>query len=238
MADSVLLDSARDGSLGKSMNLQQGKRPANLLGGRTSAPAALFLGCLCLSGVTGCKTGTTAKNEDPLFGIKPPQVAPVPPANASNPSGAPQASWNSVPPPPAATSAGSTAALASLPGARPLRINEAAPGRAATFPTVQPIPRDVPQNPALLTTGAWTQATPGQKGSRQTDAAPVLTADQALAQLTAKGALSHKVETLADGRVRVTAVLSDRMSAGQLRHVEAEAATVSEAVGRLLMNRD
>jgi hypothetical protein len=213
------------------MNLHRRNKAAKVMRGRASVLAGLTLACLCAA---GCKTTPGGKNEDPLFGLRPPQVAPVPPANASALPGSPppQASWNSVPPLPTATSADSTAALASLPGARPLRINETQPKTSGT-PTVQPIPRDAADsNPALLTTG-WTQSTPAVNASiAAPQPQPQLSAEQALSQLKARGALAEKVEPAADGQFTVTALVA--MPAGQVRHFEAKRATVPEAVRAIL----
>jgi hypothetical protein len=212
------------------MNLHRRNKAAKVVRGRASVLAGFTLTCLCAG---GCKTTPSGKNEDPLFGLRPPQVAPVPPANASAlPGSPPQASWNNVPPLPTATSADSTAALASLPGARPpLRINEMQPKTSGT-PTVQPIPRDAPgSNPALLTTG-W-QSTPVVNPSI---AAPQLSAEQALAQLNARGAVANKVESAGDGQVLVTTLVA--LPAGQFRHFEARRPTVPEAVRAILKQID
>jgi hypothetical protein len=206
--------------------------------GRTSAPAALALGCACCLLVatgSGCKTGAGARKDDPLFGLKPPTVAPVPPSDhAQSPNSPPQASWNNVPPIPTLTSADSNAALASLPGARPLRINETPPPKS-TGPTVQPIPRDVPTNPGLLTTGGWQQAPATPASTTNASANPIVnqTPEQALALLKQRGVLSHKVDVVPEG-VRLTAVVPDRTRPGQFLTREVRAASVQAAVQALL----
>lgn len=233
MADSVLLETSRDGSLGKAMNMERWQRPVKA-GGRGSALAGLALGCACCLAAPGCKSVPDAKNEDPLFGVRPPQVAPVPPAASSPIANPPQASWNGVPPPPGAVSSGSTAAMASLPGGnRPLRINEAPPVPASSGgPSVQPLPREpVGGGSGLMTTGGWTQPVPGTVTSLP-PASPQLTQDQALAQLQARGAVGSKVERTANGQFLVSALIADRT--GQVRHVEARGATAEDAVQAIL----
>jgi hypothetical protein len=245
-ADPFLLEPAWDGSLGNSMSLQrlQGiNRRAKPAPGRMSAPAALALCCALLGSGTGCKTGIgPKKNEDPLFGLKPPTVAPIPPSDQAHANtDSPQASWNNIPPIPTMTSAGSTAALASLPGAKaPLRINDAQPARN-TGPTVQPIPRDVPANPGLLTTtGGW-QTPPATYAAGGATSPPLnpgnpaanQTPEQALAELKTRGVLSHKIDAVPEG-IRLTALVPDRTRPGQFLTREVRAPSVQAAVQTLL----
>ncbi len=201
------------------------------------AIAPISLGIAFAGGVTGCKTGANAKNNDPLFGVQPPQVAPVPPAgsNGSNlPPTAPTAAWNNVPPIPRTTSAGSTATLATLPGGRPLRINEQAPGKApSTGPNVQPIPRDVATNPGLLTTGAWAKQTP----AINIPSAPNISSEQALAQLDQRGVLQYKVDQVPEG-VRLTALVPNRADPTQFRSVVATATSVQDAAVAVLQKME
>jgi len=216
--------------------LNQANRRAKPAQRRTSAPAALALCCACcalVSAGSGCKTGAAARKDDPLFGLKPPTVAPLPPSDqAQAPNPAPQASWNNVPPIPTMTSAGSTAALATLPGARqPLRIHESPP--KSSGPTVQPIPRDVPANPGLLTTGGWQQPPPTNASTNAAANPNDQTPEQALAQLKARGVLSHKVDAVPEG-VRLTALVPDRSRPGQFLTREVRAANVQAAVQALL----
>src|SRR5262245_57694618 len=138
------------------MNLHKPKILSNRhLGGR-AVSAGLGFACLLLS-AAGCKFADTKPKDDPLLGVKPPNVTPVPPATSPNPGA--QSSRGVTPPIPSATSADSTAALASLPGGRQLSINESSgppPAPTPKTPNVQPIPRDAPATPGLLTTGLST----------------------------------------------------------------------------------
>lgn len=181
--------------------------------------------------VVGCKS---ADKEDPLFGVKPPQVNPVPPATSSNPGGAPRAQ---APPIPGNTSAVSTAALASLPGGRPLAINEPRPAQGSNTtvaPSVQPIPRDAGQAPALLTTGSWAQNPPA------TGSYPPATdnfVDPNFALLQARGASSQKVDQLPQG-VRLTVLVPNRANPGAVRVYEAVERDVATATQAILQQID
>jgi hypothetical protein len=95
---------------------------------------------------------------------------------------------------------------------------------------VHPIPRDVPTNPGLLTTGGWQQA-PATNASATPMASQ--TPEQALALLKERGVLSHKVDAVPEG-VRLTAVVPDRARPGQFLTREVRAANVQAAVQALL----
>jgi hypothetical protein len=199
-----------------------------------------WLGSLCLlAGVLGCNT-PDKKKDDPLFGVKP-QVNPVPPTTGAQTSGI-------VPPIPSTTSTGSTAAVASLPGARPLAIGEMpstdpAANPSAT-PNVQPIPRDAPGNPALLTTGSWGNSTqPLQQTPPITPNLPpppttVSPSDDAqFAPLRTRGAVSQKVDNVADG-VRVTAIVPNPNNSSSMRVFEATARDIAAAVQAIVQQID
>jgi hypothetical protein len=190
------------------------------------------------------EAGAAGKKDDPLFGLKAPTVAPLPLSDHSHAAtDSPQTSWNNIPPIPTMTSAGSTAALASLPGAKaPLRINDAQPNKSGG-PTVQPIPRDLPANPGLLTTtGGW--QTPANHAAGSATGPPLNplnpgnpganpTPEQALAELKTRGVLSHKVDAVPEG-IRLTALVPDRTRPGQFLTREVRASSVQSAVQTLL----
>ncbi|MCI0680868.1 MAG: hypothetical protein L0Y71_02090, partial [Gemmataceae bacterium] len=170
--------------------------------------------CLLLS-VAGCKFGDSKPKDDPLLGVKPPNVAPVPPTTGANPGG--QSSRTTTPPIPAATSAASTAALASLPGARQLSIDTSAPAPAPTpttssVPNVHAIPRDAPGAPGLLTAGHSTPPI--------TPNLPPAPGGDVFAPLQARGALGHTVDQIPEG-IRLTVLVPDRREPGTVRAYEA-----------------
>jgi len=192
-----------------------------------------------LAGALGCNT-PDKKKDDPLFGVKPPQVNPVPPT----PGAAPGAQTRGVVPPiPGATSSGSTAALATLPGGRPLAIDDprsADPAaNSSATPHVQPIPRELPTNPALLTTGSWTQ--PTQQTPPITPNLPppatVPAGDPQLALLQARGAISQKVDNVAEG-VHLTVIVPNRAAPGSMRIFETTARDVTAAVQAIVEQID
>jgi hypothetical protein len=119
-----------------------------------SLGAWVILG-ICSAALVGCSSTPATHSGDPLFGEyypKGPNGQPLPPPNPAQ-----KTTSIGVPPYPAANSASSTAAIAtntSLPGGRPLAINEknglngsltntsAPAGVGIGTPIVQPIPRD------------------------------------------------------------------------------------------------
>jgi hypothetical protein len=224
------------------MSLHKAKNLAN--GTASCRTHLVWLGTLCLLvGILGCNT-PDKKKDDPLFGVKP-QVNPVPPTTGANPGA--QTS-GIVPPIPSATSTGSTAAVASLPGGRPLAIGETpstdSAANPSTAPNVQPIPRDVPVNPALLTTGSWgtstqpLQQTPPITPNLPPPATTVSPADDAqFAPLQARGAVNQKVDNVAEG-VRVTAIVPNRDNSGSMRVFEATARDVPAAVQAIAQQID
>jgi hypothetical protein len=220
------------------MNLH---KPTSLTNGTAIARTHLaWLGTVCvLAGALGCNT-PDKKKDDPLFAVKP-QVNPVPPTTGAQTSGI-------VPPIPGATSAGSTAAVASLPGARPLAIDETRStdpaANPAAVPNVQPIPRDVPVNPTLLTTGSWGSSTqPVQQTPPITPnlppPAPTISPvdDVQFAPLRTRGAVSQKVDNVAEG-VRVTAIVPNRDNSGSMRVFESTARDVPAAVQAIVQQID
>lgn len=212
------------------MNL---RNPNNLSSRHTVAPAllaGLALACMSLS-AAGCKMGDNKPKDDPLLGIKPPNVNPVPPTTGANPGA--QSSRGVRPPIPSATSAGSTAALASLPGARQLSINEpsgpAPTPKSSGVPNVQPIPRDAPSTPGLLTTGLATPAV--------TPKLPPPSNVDVFAPLQARGALGRKVEQIPEG-VRLTVLVPNRAETGAVRIYEATARDSAAAVQAIVQQID
>lgn len=195
--------------------------------------AGLGLSCL-LTGTIGCKSAD--KKDDPLFGVKPPQVNPVPPTTGANPGAQ---SRTSVPPIPGSTSGGSAAALASLPNGRPLAINNTpptAPQKNSTAPNVQPIPRDVPPTPGLLTTGTWGQTAspiapnvPPASGGHSPDAQ--------FAPLQARGASAQFVEPIPEG-VHLRVLVPGRGATGSARVFEARARDTAAAVQAVVQQID
>lgn len=194
--------------------------------------AGLGIACLLLS-VAGCKFGDTKPKDDPLLGVKPSNVNPVPPTTGANPGA--QSSRGVAPPIPGATSAGSTAALASLPGARQLSINDssgrppAPTPKTSGAPNVQPIPRDTPTTPGLLTTGLSTPAV--------TPKLPPPSNDEIFAPLQARGALSQKVDQIPEG-VRLTVLVPNRNDSGAIQVYEAKARDAAAAVQAIVQQID
>ncbi len=192
------------------------------------------MSCLFAAGV-GCKSAD--KKDDPLFGVKPPTVNPVPPTTGAN-LGTPN---RGVPPIPDNTSAGSTAALASLPGGKALAINNpqapAPPPTSPTGPTVQPIPRDVPAStPNLLATGSWTPQTPGMPTSLPAPSSGNFV-DPQLAALQARGISNPKIENIPEG-VRVTVLAPTRGTPDSLQLYTATAGDTAGAVQAILQQID
>ncbi|MCS7044912.1 MAG: hypothetical protein NZO58_01010 [Gemmataceae bacterium] len=192
--------------------------------------------CGFCSSASGCKSANRHKaNDDPLFGVKPPQVSAVP--STSNSLGSPRAS---LPPLPQSTSATSNAALASLPGSRPLGIADAGAGWPApksTPPNVQPVPRDSPRTPPILTTGAWNPE-PGAAVKTSGGQQSVPTGgDPALAPLLSRGAVNPKVEPDPEG-VRLTVFVPNSASPGAMRIVTATARDLGAAVQAVLRQID
>ena len=198
--------------------------------------AGIGLACL-LSGMVGCKSPD--KKDDPLFGVKSPQVNPVPPTTGAQ-------SRTSVPPIPGSTSAGSTAALASMPGSRPLSINAPSPSvpqKITTVPNVQPIPRDAPPRPGLLTIGAWGRQTPANAPTLPaiTPTLPPAPADHAVdpqfASLTVRGASAQFVDILPEG-VHLKVLVPNRANPGSIRIYEADARDTAAAVQAIVQQID
>jgi hypothetical protein len=223
--------SLASGSLGNSMNPHNPNKLALCL--PRAVLAALGLSCF-LTANSGCKTAD--KKDDPLLGVKPPQVNPVPPTTGANPGSQSRAG---VPPIPGATSGGSTAALASLPNGRPLAINNGqpspAPQNVSTAPTVQPIPREAPPTPGLLTTGAWGQQTPAITPNLPSSTGDHST-DGAFAPLQARGASAHFVEAIPEG-VHLRVLVPNRGDAGA-RVYEARARDTATAVQAVVQQID
>ena len=217
------------------MNLH---KPNNLSPRHSSSPALLAgLGIVCLLlNVAGCKLGDNKPKDDPLLGVKPQNVNPVPPTPTTGANPGAQSSRGVPPPIPSATSAGSTAALASLPGARQLSINESSgPPPAPTpktsgVPNVQPIPRDTPATPGLLTTGLTTPTVTPKLP-------PPSTNDDVFAPLQARGALGQKVDQVPDG-VRLTVLIPNRNDMGAVRIYEATARDAAAAVQAVVQQID
>ena len=192
-------------------------------------------GCL-LAASAGCKSADK-KNEDPLFGVKPATVNPVPPTTGASLGN----QQRGVPPIPSNTSAGSTAALASLPGGKALSINnpQAAPPTnpsASTGPSVQPIPRDVPASNNLLATGSWTQQVPATPTGLPAPSGGSFV-DPQLAALQARGISNPKIETVPEG-VRVTVVAPNRGNPESLQLYTTTAADTASAVQAILQQID
>lgn len=200
------------------------------------ASRAVLAGCglTCVFIMGGCKSTEKAK-DDPLFGIKQPQVNPIPPTTGSN---IPGTQSSAVPPIPGSTSAGSNAALASLPGGRPLAINDPRqPAPKANFvPNVQPIPREQPTVPGLLTTGSWTQSTPPITPNLPAPSGekPL---DNQYAPLVARGATGQFVDQVAGG-VHLKVLVPNRTSPSTVRIFEAEARDVPTAVQAIVEQID
>ena len=202
-----------------------------------SRPARVALagfGVALLLGLAGCKSAE--KKDDPLFGVKPPTVNPVPPTTGAQ-SRAP------VPPIPGNTSAASTAALAGLPGGRSLAINDSrspisagSTPNVSTVPNVQPIPRDTPTVRGLLTTGSWTQPLPAITPNLPPAPAnnPV---DSQFAPLQARGASAQFVETVPEG-VHLRVLVPHRANPGAVRIYEATARDTAAAVQGVIQQID
>ncbi|GEM_PF-4723533 len=220
------------------MNLHKRNQRAHFLATGISVLAGLGLACL-LTGTVGCKSAD--KKDDPLFGVKPPQVNPVPPTTGANPQ-----ARAGVPPIPGNTSAGSTAALASMPGSRPLSINApppSVPQKISTVPNVQPIPRDVPRTPGLLATGSWGQQTPPI-----TPNLPAITpnlppapgdhsVDAPFAPLQVRGASAQFVDSVPEG-VHLKVLFPNRAHSGSVRIYEATARDTAAAVEAVVQQID
>lgn len=215
------------------MNLHKEHDPTNRHGGAARAVRWPLVVGLAL-GIAGCKS-TDNKKDDPLFGVRPPNVTAIPPTTGAAPNGPARAA---VPPVPGNTSAGSTASLATLPGARPLAINEARPvgrGPATTGgPVVQPIPREEPAAPYLLTTGAWTQP-PFAPASNPAPSGNFVDPD--LAALQARGGVNPRVETAPEG-VRLTVMMPNRANPGAMRFFDVTARDTRSAVEAVLQQVD
>ena len=219
------------------MNLHNRNKPP-VVSRRGPALAAGFgVACLLL-GAVGCNSLQKQK-DDPLLGVKP-QVNPVPPTTGANPGSQARVG---VPPVPIATSSGSTAALASLPGGRPLSINnQAQPGVAgpgpntSSAPIVQPIPRDAPATPGLLTTGSWTQ--PKTPAADNPPSAPAAAAgDAQFAPLKERGAIGQFVDNMPEG-VHLKVIMPNPNNAGAVRIYAATARDTAAAVQAVVQQID
>ena len=205
-------------------------------------PLLAGAGLACLLGIVGCKS-TEKTKDDPLLGVKPAQVNPVPPTTGSsnNSSGIPGAQSRAVPPIPGSTSAGSNAALASLPGGRPLFINDPRqPANGATpktnfVPNVQPIPRESATVPGLQTTGSWTQTTPPITPNHPTTTPGQ--GDSQFAPLQVRGSIGQFVENVPEG-VRLKVLVPSRTSNGAVRVYDAIARDVPAAVQAIVEQID
>jgi hypothetical protein len=221
------------------MNLHKPTRSHPRLPDRHAALAWLGAACFLL-GAGGCSTTSKGPNDDPLFGVRPAQVSPVPGASSGNNPSAGAQSRAGVPPIPGTTSATSTAALASLPGGRPLSINDPHPAagsggsaNVSTGPSVQPIPREAATAPGLLTTGSWT--TPPITPKSPPSASPDHRTDPNFALLQARGATHQKVDNVPEG-VRLTALVASRADPSAARIYEASARDYGAAAQAVLQH--
>jgi hypothetical protein len=207
------------------MNLRNRNNPSLRHSSSAILLTGLAISCLLLS-AAGCKFADTKPKDDPLLGVKPPNVNPVPPATGANPGA--QSSRGVAPPIPGATSAGSTAALASLPGSRQLSINESsgpAPAptpKTAGIPNVVPIPLDVPPTPGVLTTGLSTSTVTPKLP-------PPTSPEDVFAPLQARGSLGHKVEQIPEG-VRLTVLAPNRIYEATARDTAAAVEAVVQQI--------
>lgn len=182
---------------------------------------AIF-GCVGLVTVNGCSS-VKHTHGDPLIGEHKGNIAPVPPA--------PPAKTSSVDPP-TMTPTGSNAALAvnTLPGGRPLAIQEAswqrnaqspAPGPVGV-PQVQAVPR-VGQTPGNIQMAGWSPTGP--------------TAESPEAMLQSRRVINPQQENVPNG-VHVSGFVRDRTTPSRLHFVEATARDYNTAVQALVQQID
>jgi hypothetical protein len=235
--------------------------------------AVIGLGCLPF--ITGCTTTHPQTHSgDPLFGEyypKGPNGQPMPPPPPPN-----KTTSLGVPPYPSANSASSTASLAAntnLPGGRNLAIdqtsgtnwtltntNNTANPAVASWPVVQPVPRDTsvpgpvasngpPPPPAkvapitigntsnpIIATGSWSNGTQAP-ASRNPPPMGVVTPEGLEATLKGKGAIGLKQETVPEG-VRVSCYVPQRTNPANLQYLETVARDYQSALQAILQQVD
>ena len=207
-----------------------------------------------LLGLTGCSSAPKIltpekKQPDPILGEVHPQntpnFGPAPPERSKQSSSAAPASLNrggDDPLFPALPT--SNAALASrtqhLPGSQPLAIaDRREPGPfqlTGGGPTVRPVPRD----PALAN-GDW--ATPlGQTSTGSAGGnfgpSPSNFVEPSAALLQSRGVTSHRLDPLADGTVRLTAIVPRRDNPNRQITYEAVAADFASAAAAVVAQID